>query len=87
MKVFANVFLAALIMLPAFSAQAEKKVAMKKKTNWCCMLDEKPVMSTGKKAKKLCVKSETEPTAESKAKMVKKFVTQCTEAGGAWQQQ
>lgn len=55
-----------------------------KANRWCCMVDGK-VAKAGKK--KMCVKSKKAPTAESKSKMSKKYVSECEKSSGTWEEE
>jgi hypothetical protein len=59
--------------------------AKTKGPEWCCMVGGEMAAAVGQGAKKMCVKSEEEPTATSKSPLAKKYSKACTVLKGTWQ--
>ena len=68
------------------SAQSKKKVnsAKASKAYWCCIEEDEQIMTKGKKPKKMCLRSRSAPSDESKSKLAKKYAKQCSDAVGEW---
>jgi hypothetical protein len=70
----------------AFAATGFAKAKGKKNEGeWCCMVGGEVAAALGQGAKKMCVKSESEPTESSKSGLAKKYAKGCATAKGTWQ--
>ena len=85
MKKGLSLICAAGLSLTFATAGFAKGKGKKSEPEWCCMVDGKVATAVGPGAKKMCVKSESEPAATSKGKLVKTMVKGCTLVSGTWQ--
>ena len=68
----------------AFSTASFAKKGKKHDAEWCCMVGGEVASAIGQGPKKMCVKSEAEPSDASKG-LAKKYAKACGVAKGTWQ--
>jgi hypothetical protein len=67
------------------TASFAKAKGKKHEPEWCCMVGGEVASAIGQGPKKMCVKSEAEPSETSKSGLAKKYAKACGVAKGTWQ--